>query len=182
MKPLYLEFIKYLTLSKRAELVATECKTCPGSIADVLSVERKGVYEYELKESMNDYHNETKKSKHRTYAQFKRHKRTLPQYFTLVIPIVILEFVERMPEINPKYGIMTHSVNAVGQMKFKYHREPKRLNTGNSGTLRKEILRKMVHDHVQVIERYQELIDERDRYFDDQADSEISRAKDQGIL
>jgi hypothetical protein len=155
MKELYSDFMYFLYRTRRVEMAATECKTLEGCYADVCSVETKGVYEYELKASMNDIHNEKHKPKHKIYAQFDKFKRSLPQYFSFVIPAEIESQVMALIDdghFNKKYGIVTYT----GKL-FKFVKQPHRLNTGNSGYIRQEIIRRQIHDFSELVKLQGEL-------------------------
>jgi len=149
MKPIYVELLKYLSRVRRAEIAATECKTLKGVYADVLSIETKGVYEYEIKASTNDIHNDKYKKKHGLYAQFNKYKRSIPQYMFFVLPatdcVPVYNKLVENGYFNKKYGIIIY--DSVSEYpNFTVAKNPHRLNTGHGYNLRKEVTRRSSQD------------------------------------
>lgn len=145
MKQVYIELMSYLSRTRRVEIAATECRTIPNVYADILSVETKGVYEYEIKVSYNDIHNDKKKDKHTIYGRFDKYKRSLPQYFVMVLPVEVVQTYMQCLEdghFNPKYGVLSYDKD----YNFKYVKGPYRLNKGLAGYLRTEIQRRSLDD------------------------------------
>lgn len=144
------EFLRYLATVKKVQMAATECSVA-GGVADILALGSNGyVEEFELKTGWIDaIHGEkAKMEKHALYAEVHIQKTRIPNYFSLVIPIEILEKVEpRIGELHNNYGIIVYDKD----YHFTIHKGAYLLHSGNATKLRKEIMRRMVADWVELM-------------------------------